>query len=101
MGKEFRLGAVVCVNPPSNLECPTFGEIIRIFVPHDTKQLLIRLYNTETYSSHYNAYQVVKSHHFSVISINQLGIHDVYHKYSVPPNFYVLIKSYYHVEYDI
>lgn len=101
LGKEFRPGAIVCLSPPSNLECPTFGEIIRIFVPEDTKQLLVQLYNTETYSSHYNAYEVVKTNQFNIISITHLGIHEVYHKYCVSRHLYVVVKSYHHVDYDI
>lgn len=101
LGKEFRPGAIVCLNPPSDLECPTFGEIVRIFVPNHTKNLLIHLYNTETYSSHFNSYQVVKTPQFSMVSINQLGIHEAYHKYTVSHHLYVVIKSHYHVEYEI
>ena len=99
--EEFRPGAVVCVNPPTNSEYPTFGEIVRIFVPDDSRQLLLHLYNTETYSLHFNAYQIVQSNQFSVISIGQLGIHEVYHRYVVSPHTYIMIKSYHHVEFDI
>ena len=101
MGKEFRPGAIVCTTPPSNLDYPTFGEIIRIFIPNDTKQFLVSLYHTEKYSAHFNSYQVVKTNQFSIISIRKLAIHDVYHKYFVPPHMYVVIKSYHHIEYDI
>lgn len=92
---------MVCVHPPSSLECPTFGEIASIFVPNDTKQFLVCLYHTETYSSHHNAYQVVRTHEYNMVSIDQLGVHEVYHKYSVIPHFYVVMKSYFYVEYDI
>lgn len=101
MGKEFRPGALVCVTPPSNLECPTFGEIIHIFIPDHTKIILVHLYQTETYSSHYNAYHIKKTPQFIMIPISQLGIHEVFHKYTVSSNLYALIKSYHHVEYDI
>ncbi len=101
LGKEFRPGAIVCVNSPSSLEYPIFAEILRVFVPADTKQILIRLYNTKRYSNHFNAYHIVKGNHFPVICISELGIHEVYHKYSVSRNSYVVIKSYHHVEYDI
>ena len=72
-----------------------------IFVPEDTKQLLVCLYSTERYSPHFNSYQVVKTNQFSLIFIAQLGIFEVYHKYSVSPHSYVVIKSHHHVEYDI
>ena len=101
LGKEFRPGAVVCATSPSNLEYPTFGEIIRIFISNDIIHFLVSLYHTETYSPHFNSYQVVKTNQFSVISIRKLGIPDVYHKYFVPPHMYVVIKSYHHIEYDI
>ena len=100
-GKEFRPCAMVCVNPPTSLELPTFGEVVRIFVPDDTKQLLLCLYNTEAYSPHFNSYQVVKTNKFSLISITELGIFEVYHKYSVSPHSYVVIKSYHHIEFDV
>ena len=98
LGREFRPCAIVCVNPPTNSEHPTFGEIVHIFVPDDTKQLLLHLYVTDTYSSHFNVYQVVQNNQFSIISVSQLGIHEVYHKYIVSPYLYVVIKSYHHVE---
>jgi hypothetical protein len=88
------------VSPPTNSEYPIFGEIVRIFVPNDTKQLLLRSYDTETYSAHFNAYQVTQNNQYSIISVSQLGIHEVYHRYIVSPHSYVL-KSYHHVEFDI
>ena len=91
----------MCTSPPSDTDYPTFAEIIRIFVPDDTKQLLVRSYYTETYSSHFNAYQVVKTYQFSVVSVSKLSIHEAYHKYFISPNLYVMIISYHHVEYDI
>ncbi len=84
---------MVCVDPPSSLEYPTFGEILRIFVPADTKQLLIRLYNTERFSNHYNSYHVVKNNHFRVICVSKLSIHEAYHNYSVSGDLFVVIKS--------
>lgn len=81
LGKEFRPGATVCIGPPSDIEYPTFAEIVRIFVPDETKQLLLRSYYTEAYSPHFNAYQVVKTNQFSVLSVSKLSIHEAYHKY--------------------
>ena len=92
---------MVCVTPPTSLELPTFGEVVRVLIHDDTKELLLCLYNTEAYSQHFNAYQVVKSNQFSLVSITQLGIFEVYHKYSVSSHSYVVIKSYHHVEFDI
>ena len=51
----------MCIGPPSDIEYPTFAEIVRIFVPDETKQLLLRSYYTEAYSPHFNAYKVVKT----------------------------------------
>ena len=101
LGKEFRSGAMVCVIPPSSMECPMFGEISYIFVPSDIKQFLILLYHTKAYSSHYNAYQVTKTQDYDLISVNQLGVHEVYHKYFVASNIYIVMKSYHHIEHDI
>ena len=92
---------MVCMNPPTSLELPTFGEVVHIFVPDDTKQLLLRLYNTEAYSPHFNSYQVSKTNQFSLISIMQLGIFEVYHRYSVSPHSYVVGTSYHHLELDV
>ena len=101
LGKEFRPGAIICITPPSNLAYPTFGEIIQILLSNESKQFLVCLYHTETYSAHFNLYQVVKINQFSIICVNKLGIHEVYHKYFVPPRMYVVVKSYHHIEYDI
>ena len=101
MGKEFRPGAIICISPPNDLECPIFGEIIRIFIPDHTKFLLVHLYSTEMYSSHYNAYQVKKTNEYRIISLSKLGIHEVYHKYMISSHLFVIIKSYHHVEYGI
>ena len=65
LGKEFRPGAIICLQSPSNTDFPIFGEITRIFVPNDTKKLLVQLYDTENYSPHYNGYQVAKIDQFS------------------------------------
>ena len=92
---------MVCVTPPTSLELPTFGEVVRIFVPDDTKQLLLRLYNTEAYSPHFNSYQVVKTNQFTLIPIAQLGIFEVYHKYYVSPHSYIVIKSHHCIEFDV
>ena len=78
LGKEFRPGAIICLQSPSNTDFPIFGEITRIFVPNDTKKLLVQLYDTENYSPHYNGYQVAKIDQFRVVSLDQL---EVYHKY--------------------
>ena len=101
LGNKFCLGAIVCVNPPTNSEYPTFGEIVCIFVPDDSKKLLLHLYNIQTYSLHFNAYLIVQNTQFSVLSICQLEIHEVYHRYMVSPHTYISIKSYHHVEFDI
>ena len=79
---------------PLCLEYPTFG-FVAIFVPDDMKQLLVCLYKTEAYSTHY-AYEVVKTCQFCVIPMSQLGIHEVYHEYCITtaPDLYVVIKSY-------
>ena len=75
-----------------------FGEVVRIFVPDDTKHLLLCLYNTEAYSAHFNSYQVVKTNQFTLIPITQLGIFEVYH---MSPHSYVVIKSYHCIEFDV
>ena len=100
LGKEFHPGAIVCVTPPNDLRYPTFDEVICIFVPEHIKQLLICLYETEDYSSQYNAYHIVDNS-VQCRFLNQLCIHEVFHKYSVSSKFYVTIKSYHHVEHDI
>ena len=72
----------MCTSPPSDIDYPSFAEIVRIFVPNDTKQLLVRttLRHTQT-------------NQFSVVSVSKLSIHEAYHKYYVSPNLYVIIPS--------
>ena len=90
----------MCVNPPTNSEHPTFGEIVRILYLM-TQNNFCFVCTSHTYSSHFNAYQVVQNNQFNIISVSQLGIYEVYHKYIVSPYLYVVIKSYHHVEFDI
>ena len=99
-GKEFRPGAIVCTIAPSDSAYPTFGEIVRVFVPNGARQFLINLYKTELFSFHYNAYKVVKTNMFEVICISQLKLHEAFHKYCVSSSLYVVIKSFHHVEFD-
>ena len=101
LGKEFRPGAIVCLRPPANEEYPVFGEIIKIFVPNDEKTFLLHVYNTEMYSSHYNAYEVTRSSQFRVVPLEKLAIHDVFHKYHLKPKMYIVIRSFHHVDFDL
>jgi hypothetical protein len=54
LGQEFRPGAMVCVQKPSDSEYPVFGEIQHIIVVDDMKYLAVELYSSE-FSFHYFA----------------------------------------------
>ena len=45
------LGVVVCTKAPSNEHFPEFGQVAVIFVPEESKLLLINKFNTNFYSS--------------------------------------------------
>ena len=95
LGQEFRGGDVVCLQAPSNVSFPTFGQIIWILVPEDLKILVVKKLRTEAYLSHYNAYHINGSTEYATIFLSELVIHEAFtlHKSSL-----VVLRSCCHVE---
>ena len=98
LGKEFTQGCVVCLRAPSDEELPVFGLVEYILVPDDLKYLVVRQYSTDYYCQHLNAYCVNKASIFSLISVSDLSIHDIFHVYSFKSESYVVVRSCHHVD---
>ncbi len=79
MGKKFHRGVVVCLKAPCDDDFPEFGEVMKIFVPEESKLLLVRKFHTGSYCNHYNAYCVTKLSSFTVVSVTELALHDIFH----------------------
>ena len=97
LGQEFRPGAMVCVQKPSDSEYPVFGEVQHIIVVDDIKYLAVELHSSE-FSFHYFAYKVSSNHSFQIVPITKLALHQVYHKYNVSSYTFVVIRSCDHIE---
>lgn len=97
VGQEFRPGAMVCMQKPSDNEYPVFGEIKHIIIVDDVKYLAVELYSSE-FCFHYFAYKVCSILSFQIVPITKLVIHQVYHKYSVSFHNFVVIRSCDHIE---
>ena len=69
-----------------------------VLVPQDSKILLVQKFLTDSYSEHYNAYLVVKTSNFSLVSVSDLAIHDVFHPYTLLSSHYIVVRSSTHVE---
>ena len=100
LGQEFQPGGIVCVQKPSDSEYPVFGEIQHIIVVEDLKYLAVKLYSSE-FCFHYFAYKVCSTDSFQIIPITKLALHQVYHKYSVLSQNFVIIRSCDHIELQI
>ena len=97
LGQEFRPGAMVCVQKPSDSEYPVFGEVQHIIIVDDIKYLAVELYSSE-FSFHYFAYKVSSNYSFQIVPITKLALHQVYHKYNVLSHNFVVIRSCDHIE---
>ena len=97
LGQEFRTGGMVCIEKPSDREYPVFGEIQYIIVMEDVKYLAVQLYSAE-FCWHYFAYKVCSTNSFHITPVTKLALHQVYHKYSVLSQNFVVIRSCDHVE---
>lgn len=98
LGQDFRRGVVVCLKTPCDDDFPEFGEVTHILVPEESKILLVQKFLTRFYSEHYNAYCVVKTSEFTLVSVGDLALHDVFHPYNVESSYYIVVRSSTHVE---
>ena len=96
--QTFRPGVIVCLKAPSDADFPEFGEIIQVFVPEESKLLLVRKLLTDCYCEHYNSYSVNKSSSYALTSVGELAIHDVFHLYRSSASYFIVIRSCNHVE---
>ena len=89
---------MVCTKRPSDNDYPDFGEVSHILVHEEAKYLVLKKFETVTFSHHYFAYQVEPLKDFVLLSVCDLAIHQVFHKYCIESSFYVVVKSCDHVE---
>ena len=98
LGHEFRVGAVVCLQRPSDAEYPVFGEVVRIPIQDDRKFFVVKLFTTIEFSHHFFAYKVMLTENYEALALDELALHQVLHKYCVLSNYYVVVRSCDHVE---
>ena len=98
LGQEFQPEGIVCLQRPSDTDFPVFAEIVHVIVTNDLKYLAVNLYTTDEFSHHYFAYKVFPTACFDVLPISKLALHQVYHRYQVHSEFFVVVKSCDHVE---
>ena len=72
--------------------------MVYILVPEELKVLLLRLYSTDGYSQHMNAYTVTPTTSYDVIRIHELALHDVFTVHTLSSLSYVVVRSCCHVE---
>ncbi len=97
LGQTFSPGVIVCLKAPSDADFPEFGGVTHVFVPDESKLLLVRKLYTDCYCEHYNAYSINKSF-YTFISVGELAIHDVFHLYRSSAHSFVVVRSCHHVE---
>ena len=98
LGQEFRSGVVVCLKAPSNECFPKFGQVIHVLVPDEMKLLLVKLFDTESYSQHHNAYCVNMTSDYSIISVDKLALHDVFCLYKLASITLIVVRSCCHTD---
>ena len=89
---------MVCVKRPSDDDYPDFGEVSRVLIHEEAKYLVLKKFATVTFSHHYFAYEVAPLQDYMLLSVCDLAIHQVFHKYYAQSNFYVVVRSCDHVE---
>lgn len=95
LGQTFRPRDIVCIQAPSDEGYPTFAEVMWILIPEDFKFLVVRKMTTTSYSSHFNAYHVVESTAYSIVSVTELALHETFCLYK---SSFIVLRSCCHVE---
>lgn len=98
LGQDFCPGVCVCLQAPSDDGYPEFARVMNVFVPDESKLLLVRMLATESYSPHKNAYCITKTSDYSIVKIDELAIHEVFTLYTLSSGSYMVIRSYCHTE---
>lgn len=65
---------VVCLNPPCDDNYPKFAQVVHVLVPEDSKMLLLKTFNTDSYSQHLNAYRVTVTSHYVIVPVDELAL---------------------------
>ena len=101
LGTKFHPGALVCLKVPADEDYPLFAEVKYIFVPDDTKLLLVKKLSTTSFSNHYNAYHVSPTPSYCLVNVTDLALHQVFYLCTIGSAYYVTIKSCHHVELNV
>ena len=72
LGVEFRPGALVCMELPSNSDFPVFGHIQQIFVQDDNKKFLVQVCNTSHFSHHLFAYCIINTSTYAMKDVSAI-----------------------------
>ena len=95
LGQEFRPGRMVCILKPSDTEYPAvFGEIQR----DHCRRLEIFGCSAHKFIHHYFAYKVCSTNTLHIVLISKLAMHQVFHKYNVHSQNFVVVRSCHHIE---
>lgn len=89
---------VVCLNPPCDDNYPKFAQVVHVLVPEDSKMLLLKTFNTDSYSQHLNAYRVTVTSHYVIVPVDELALHDTFTIYTLSFISYVVVRSCCHTE---
>ena len=81
----------MCTKRPSDDDYPDFREVSLVLVHEEAKYFVLKKF-------HYFAYQIEPLEDVMLLSVCDLAIHQVFHKYCVESSFYVVVKSCDHVE---
>lgn len=63
--------------------------------------MLVTIWNTNFYNSHFNAYDVSETSEHKLISTDDIKINDIYAVNSQAERNYITIRSFHHVEFDL
>ena len=83
----------MCTKQPSDEDYPNFGEVSHILVYEEAKYLVLKRYVTVDFSQHYFAYHIESSEDLMLLSICDLALHQVFHKYHVDSRSYGLVTT--------
>ena len=91
LGQEFRRGAIVCTKRPSDHDYLDFGEVLHILVHEEAEYVVLKKFETITFSHHYFAYEIEPLEDF--VALCDLAFHQVFYKYCVASNFFMWLSN--------
>lgn len=99
-GTKYNKGSVVILSYDG---LPSFGEVADIVVISDCYYLVCTSLNTQCFSSHFHAYEVLKTsdQQHIICTLSELKDHNVYSLYTLYTQQYHFISMKYHIVEDM